>query len=151
MTTENVPQPMAPERLGEIWLRSIELEYDRNPFRVCHEVIELLTEVERLKQENKHLEEERRILWKKVDELEVGYKPVLTTQEAADILNVSRPFVVQLCDDGTLPYHMVGTHRRIHWEGLIAFKEQRDAARREGLKRLTQLSEEMGGYSAEDT
>ncbi len=67
-------------------------------------------------------------------------------QEAAELLNVSRPFLVKLLEQGAMPYTMVGTHRRIRFEDLTAYKEQRDNQRRESLKRLTQLSEEMGLY-----
>jgi len=74
----------------------------------------------------------------------------LTTQEAAELLNVSRPFLVKLLEQGAMPYTMVGTHRRIRFEDLTAYKEQRDNQRRESLKRLTQLSEEMGLYDDEE-
>jgi len=74
----------------------------------------------------------------------------LTTQEAAELLNVSRPFLIKLLEQRAIPYSMVGTHRRIRYEDLIAYKEQRDNQRRDCLKRLTQLSEEMGLYDDED-
>jgi len=68
----------------------------------------------------------------------------LTTQEAADILNVSRPFLVKLLDSKEVPYVKTGTHRRIRFSDLMKFKRIRDARRREGLTRLTQLSQELG-------
>jgi excisionase family DNA binding protein len=74
----------------------------------------------------------------------------LTTQEAADFLNVSRPFLYNLLKEGQIPYHMVGTHKRIHFEDLMLYKELRDRKRREGLKRLTQLTEAMGLYDDEE-
>jgi excisionase family DNA binding protein len=71
----------------------------------------------------------------------------LTTKEAADILNVSRPFLVKLLDHGDIPYHRVGTHRRLNVEDVLAYRELRAARRREKLRELTELSEQLeGGY-----
>ncbi len=71
----------------------------------------------------------------------------LTTKEAADILNVSRPFLVKLLDRGDIPYHRVGTHRRLSVEDVLAYRELRAARRREKLRELTELSEQLeGGY-----
>lgn len=70
----------------------------------------------------------------------------LTTKEAADLLNVSRPFLIRLLEQGAIPYRFVGSHRRIRLEDLMAYKEQRDKERRQSLRRLTEFSEEMGLY-----
>jgi excisionase family DNA binding protein len=71
----------------------------------------------------------------------------LTTQQAADLLHVSRPHVVKLCDAGELPFERVGSHRRIRIEDLIAYRERRAQSRREHLRELTRASQEMeGGY-----
>jgi excisionase family DNA binding protein len=71
----------------------------------------------------------------------------LTTKEAADILNVSRPFLVKLLDRGEIPYHRVGTHRRLNVEDVLAYRELRAKRRREKLRELTELSEQLeGGY-----
>jgi excisionase family DNA binding protein len=71
----------------------------------------------------------------------------LTTKEAADILGVSRPFLVRLLDRGEIPYHRVGTHRRLNAEDVLAYRELRAARRREQLRTLTELSEQVeGGY-----
>ena len=71
----------------------------------------------------------------------------LTTKEAADILGVSRPFLVQLLDRGEIPYHRVGTHRRLRVEDVLGYRELRARRRREQLRKLTELSEQVeGGY-----
>ena len=70
----------------------------------------------------------------------------LTTQEAADILNVSRQYLVELLSAGAIPFTLVGTHRRIRFGDLIDYKERRDSNRREGLSRLTKKSQKLGLY-----
>jgi excisionase family DNA binding protein len=71
----------------------------------------------------------------------------LTTKEAADILNMSRPFLVKLLDRGEIPHHRVGTHRRLNVEDVLAYRELRAARRRKQLRELTELSEQVeGGY-----
>jgi excisionase family DNA binding protein len=71
----------------------------------------------------------------------------LTTKEAADILNMSRPFLVRLLDRGEIPFHRVRTHRRLNVEDVLAYRELRAARRREQLRKLTELSEQLeGGY-----
>jgi excisionase family DNA binding protein len=71
----------------------------------------------------------------------------LTTQEAADLLHVSRPHVIKLCDDDVLPYHRVGAHRRLKIEDVLSYRDRRAATRREHLRDLTRESQELeGGY-----
>lgn len=70
----------------------------------------------------------------------------LTTQEAADILNVSRQYLVELLEARVIPFTLVGTHRRIRFGDLMDYKERRDADRREGLSRLTKKSQKLGLY-----
>ena len=71
----------------------------------------------------------------------------LTTQEAADILNVSRQYLVELLDAQTIPHIKVGTHHRIRFADLVNYKNDRDAKRREGLSRMTKKSQQLGLYT----
>jgi len=61
------------------------------------------------------------------------YNKALTTQEAADILNISRQHLVRLLDRGDLAHHMVGTHRRVKLHDLIAYQQERDKARHQAI------------------
>lgn len=70
----------------------------------------------------------------------------LTSREAANLLNVSRPYLIHLLDEGAIPYTKVGTHRRIALEAVLGYKAKRDAERNRALDELTQLNQEMGLY-----
>jgi len=65
----------------------------------------------------------------------------LTTQEAADLLNVSRPFIVKLIEQGTIPVKRVGTHRRIFLEDVLSYGAKMHSDREEGLKELARLGQ----------
>ena len=75
----------------------------------------------------------------------------LTTQQAADLLNVSRQYLVRLLDEGRIACRKTGKHRRLRVEDVLAFKTQRDKNRRAGLRELSQLTQDFGGYDAEGT
>ena len=72
---------------------------------------------------------------------------LITTQNAADLLQVSRPFLIGLLEAGKIPYQRLGRHRRILLQYLLAFKEKTDAARADVLRILTEEAQELGlGY-----
>jgi excisionase family DNA binding protein len=68
----------------------------------------------------------------------------LTTQEAAEMLNISRPSLIQLLDEGKIDYRRVGTHRRVRFEGLMKYKRAAEAARRAALEELAAYDQELG-------
>lgn len=74
---------------------------------------------------------------------------LLSTQQVADALGVSRPFVVKLIDEGALPAHRVGTHRRVRTDDLETYQYKRRQKARAGMDELVALTEEMGLYNSQ--
>ena len=73
----------------------------------------------------------------------------LTTQQAADLLNVSRPHLIKLLEQEMIPFRKVGTHRKILARDLFQYRDRTDLARREGLTKMVAEDEAMGLYDDE--
>lgn len=77
----------------------------------------------------------------------IPIKAELTTQEAANILNVSRPFLISLLEEGKIPYRKVGTRRKILFEDLMKFKKIDDEERSRALDKLIEQAQDLDmGY-----
>ena len=73
----------------------------------------------------------------------------LTTQEAADLLGISRPTMVKLLDDGRLPFEQPGRHRRIRLDDLLTYRDERRRERGRALDELVRQTDELGLYDEE--
>lgn len=73
----------------------------------------------------------------------------LTTQQSADLLNVSRPHLIKLLDAKALPYRMVGTHRKLRAQDVLTYRDKVSFERRNALTRMVELDEELGLYDDE--
>lgn len=70
----------------------------------------------------------------------------LTTKQAAEVLSVSRPFLIRVLEAGDIPFRKVGRHRRVLMKDVLAYKQTMQVKSRAALDELVKLSEEMGGY-----
>lgn len=71
----------------------------------------------------------------------------LTTQEAANLLSVSRPYLIQLLEKGKIPFHKIGRHRRILFADILKFQEKSKANSQKAREALTKEAQELGfGY-----
>jgi excisionase family DNA binding protein len=91
-----------------------------------------------------------RVLVRAIDMLNAGravvlypYDTMLTTQEAAELLHVSRQYLITLLEKGQIPYEVVGTHRRIRITDLLRFKAERDRKRKAILRTMTRENADL--------
>jgi excisionase family DNA binding protein len=73
----------------------------------------------------------------------LSLEPEITTQQAAEILNVSRPYIVKLVEEGVIPHRKVGPRRRLYLEDVLAYKARLDAKRQKALQALANDLQEM--------
>ena len=92
-----------------------------------------------------------RLLREMLDQLARGYAVALTplhaeltTRQAADLLQVSRTFLVRLIDEGRIPCRKVGTHRRVRTDDILAYRRATESRRRDALDTLTAQDQELG-------
>lgn len=74
---------------------------------------------------------------------EVPIHAELPTQEAADLLNVSRPHLVKLLEEGVLPFHKTGKHRRVLFADLMRYRELREEASHAAMEEIAKQAQEL--------
>jgi excisionase family DNA binding protein len=74
------------------------------------------------------------------------FPTLLRTQQAADLLGVSRPTLIKMLEDGRLPYERPGDHRRIRLEDVLAYRASRRIQRQQGMTELIRQTEDLGLY-----
>jgi excisionase family DNA binding protein len=79
----------------------------------------------------------------------INDRHLMTLHEVADLLNVPNEYVERLLRDGQVPVRGAGTEARVPVEDALAFKERRDGERRDGLRGLSQMTQDFGGYDSE--
>jgi excisionase family DNA binding protein len=77
----------------------------------------------------------------------LSFGRLLTTQQAAELLGMSRPYLVRLLERDELPYEMVGTHRRLRLDDVLAYRRARSEHRREILRELSRDADDLGIYT----
>ena len=75
----------------------------------------------------------------------------LTTQEAADLLGISRPTLIRLLESGEIPFEQPGRHRRVRLADVLAYRQLRSSQRRESLDRMVEIADEGGMYERAST
>lgn len=77
----------------------------------------------------------------------IPYEAELSTQQAANLLNVSRPYLIKLLENNEIKYRKVGSHRRVYVKDLLDYKEKKTTARKSSLEELSELSQALDmGY-----
>ena len=72
----------------------------------------------------------------------------LSTQQTAEMLNVSRPYLIKLLEAGAMPYRKVGTHRRIEMDDVLKYRARESARRLEPIGQMAREADEQGEYEA---
>lgn len=70
----------------------------------------------------------------------------LTTQQTADFLGVSRPYLVGVIERGELPHHKVGTHRRVYFRDLLAYRDRQLTLAKQAFAEMTTEAQRLGLY-----
>ena len=70
----------------------------------------------------------------------------LTVSEVAELLKVSRPFVIKLLESGAIPFRKVGTHRRVRLVDVLEYRDKQDAVANAALEEMVRQAEEHGLY-----